>query len=784
MEIVRRPLDSIIPDPLNARAHPEANLDAIVGSLSRFGQAEPLVVQKCSSRLIAGHGRLMAMRKLRWTECDVVELDVDDRTAKALGIALNRTAELATWDEKVLATLLAELKEDGDLDGIGFSDADVDQLLADLALNEPHEVEDPGEQEPPENPVTRLGDLWILGDHRLLCGDSTKAEDMQRLMGTDVAMLCASDPPYLVDYDGTNHPSEHHAKAGREAGEGKLLGNKHWDAYVDPKTSVAFFADYLRIALSHCDERAPVYQWHATRRQALVEQAWEMNGLLVHQTIVWSKTRGVLTRSHFLWKHEPAFYGWRKGMQPERDRRPPPSETTIWELGSESDGIHPCLHPDALVLTDAGYRPIRTISVGDRVYAADGRFHPVAGVSSHIYRSPELIKIVAKRGNQATLASDNHPFLVLRPERKSTRIASWTVSWMRADEIQVGDYTMTPVMAEPEEDPLPERDEEYWFLFGLYLAQGSLQSAGHGDRNYPVFAINKKRQDLVDRIRRRWSSVGEYDGNDYGAFSYGLTVMAFDAAAGAEFQRLGGRRAHAKKPAPVVLQLPRSKRLAVLQGWLNGDGCRVHDRTYWQGKTASPDLASLMALIGESAGYKANVFRYEPPEVLGSIQGRQFKSQRPEYHLYFYERGVGGPNARFTHVEHEGRTYTLRYVKSVERVPYEGEVCNLSVEGSPTFQTAVGMSHNTQKPVAIFERPIEWHTRPGEVVLEPFSGSGTQIIAAEKLARRCRAMELSPPFVDAAVQRWQKATGKKAVLEGDGRSFDEIAAERVKEPAS
>jgi DNA modification methylase len=86
--------------------------------------------------------------------------------------------------------------------------------------------------------------------------------------------------------------------------------------------------------------------------------------------------------------------------------------------------------------------------------------------------------------------------------------------------------------------------------------------------------------------------------------------------------------------------------------------------------------------------------------------------------------------------------------------------------------------HPTQKALAIFEKPISFHTKPGEVVLEPFSGSGTQIIAAEKLARRCRAMELSPPFVDAAVQRWQKATGKQAVLDGDGRTFAEIAAER------
>jgi len=254
--------------------------------------------------------------------------------------------------------------------------------------------------------------------------------------------------------------------------------------------------------------------------------------------------------------------------------------------------------------------------------------------------------------------------------------------------------------------------------------------------------------------------------------------MAFDPVAGAEFEQLGGRSAHAKRMAPVVFQLPRAKREAVLQGWLNGDGCKVHNRSYWQGKTVSGDLAAHLALLGESVGYRTSVFRYEPPPVLGKIMGRQILSQRTEYHIYFYEREGDDWNAQSPYVSHEGHEYQLRRVKSVERVPYDGDVWNLSVDGCPSFQTSVGMSHNTEKPVELFVRPIKKHTRVGDIVFEPFSGSGSQLIAAERTGRRCRAIEISPPFVDVAVRRWQKASGNEATLDGDGRTFAEIAAER------
>jgi hypothetical protein len=338
---------------------------------------------------------------------------------------------------------------------------------------------------------------------------------------------------------------------------------------------------------------------------------------------------------------------------------------------------------------------------------------------------------------------------------------------------------MTPVLAEHEVDPLPDRDEEYWFMFGLYLAQGHLQQAGHGANRYPTFSLHKKRQDLLGRIRKMWSSVSEYDPNEYREQpSQGVVAMAFDAEAGAQFEDLGGRLSHNKRIAPIVFQLPREKRMAVLQGWLNGDGCRVHNREYWQGNTVSSDLASHLALLGESVGYRTNIFRYDPPAELGMIEGRRIQSARPVYHLYFYDQSVVAHRGAFTRIEHEGRLYSVRYVKRAERVPYSGSVWNLSVEGHPSFQTSVGMSHNTEKPVALASRAIEYSSRPGENVLDLFGGSGSTLIAAEQTGRNAYLMEIDALYTDVIVSRWEKFTGREAVLEGTGQSFKTLCEER------
>ena len=208
---------------------------------------------------------------------------------------------------------------------MGFDDAQIDELLAQIEADQAGgEVEDPGPGEPPAEPVSRPKDLWLLGDHRLLCGDSTRPEDLERLMAGEKARLMATDPPFLVDYQ-----------------------QQGWDEFEGADAGVGFYGAFLRACLPHLEPDAALYQWHATRRQSLVEAAWQQNGLLVHQTLIWVKARGVLGRSLYMWRHEPCFVGWLEGHMPARDRRPPPGRTTVWEIDQvgEERPDHPTPKP-------------------------------------------------------------------------------------------------------------------------------------------------------------------------------------------------------------------------------------------------------------------------------------------------------------------------------------------------------------------------------------------------------------------------------------------------------
>jgi len=262
-----------------------------------------------------------------------------------------------------MARMLADLQAKAvDLAVSGFGADEINALLKGLEASDKRDrLEsfdlDAALADAQAQPVTQPGDLWLLGDHRLLCGDSTNAEDVARLMDGKQASLLATDPPYLVDYTGGDHPPTH-------ANQGKANRNKHWDEYKDPEASVEFFVRFLQEGLKHLASNSAIYQWHATRRQALVEEAWVQCGLLVHQTIIWVKARGVLNRSHYMWSHEPCFYGWIEGQPPKR--KPPANERTVWHVDQqgEQSGIHPTQKPVELFL-----RPIEFhTKPGDIVY--------------------------------------------------------------------------------------------------------------------------------------------------------------------------------------------------------------------------------------------------------------------------------------------------------------------------------------------------------------------------------------------------------------------------------
>ena len=344
------PIESLRPDPANPRTHDGANLDAIKASLARFGQAEPLIVQAGTLRIIAGHGRLTAMRALGWTECEVVELDVTDLEATALGIALNRSGELASWDDGVLARLLAELRDDGGLDGVGFDDTDLDALLDQLQAESDGLGGDPDDiPEPPDDPTTRPGDLWILGDHRLLCGDSSSPDDVDRLLGGAPVHLVNTDPPYNVrveprsnnaisaglssfkqthhqKLDLARHPEKAKGTTRKMRAKDRPLANDFVTDEAFDALLAAWFGNIARVLLPG----RGFYIWGGYANCANYPPALKANGLYFSQSIIWDKQHPVLTRKDFMGAHEWCFYGWREGAA--HQFHGPNNATDLWAV--------------------------------------------------------------------------------------------------------------------------------------------------------------------------------------------------------------------------------------------------------------------------------------------------------------------------------------------------------------------------------------------------------------------------------------------------------------------
>jgi len=293
-----RSVASLTPYARNARTHPKEQVAKLVSSVREWGWTMPILIDE-RGEIIAGHGRLLAAEALKIEQVPVmVARGWSDEKKRAYVIADNQLALEAGWDRELLSSELSELHAlNFDLSLTGFDAQDIKILLRHHTFGGAEDILPDVPEE--KDVVSKPGDLWILGDHRLLCGDSTNREHMQRLMNGELAHLLATDPPYLVDYDGNNHPADHHKNAGRtKTKSGNPVGNKQWDGYIDPAAGAEFFASFLANALQHCVERVPIYQWYANKRQGVVESAWDRNSLLMHQVIIWVKSRKQLTNSH------------------------------------------------------------------------------------------------------------------------------------------------------------------------------------------------------------------------------------------------------------------------------------------------------------------------------------------------------------------------------------------------------------------------------------------------------------------------------------------------------
>lgn len=309
--------------PSNPRIN-EAGVDPVAASLRRFGWRQP-VVAKPSGEVIAGNTRLKAAHKLSLTHVPVVWFEGTDLEATAYAIADNRTHEFSEWDEPALAKLLQELRAEDSLDGVGYEAADIDELLAELDDAGPNaEIEDPGPEEPPATPTSRRGDLWILGDHRILCGDSTNADDIRRLLAGETAALLSTDPPYCVNYTGKDRPIH----------DGKPSGKDWSHVYreVDIKDLGEFLDGVFKATLPHIAEGTAIYVWHAHVQQPTIAAVFARHSLLLHQVLIWVKPCAVFGHSYYRWRHEPCAFGWRQGSKPEHGVG---QLDTVWEVDWE-----------------------------------------------------------------------------------------------------------------------------------------------------------------------------------------------------------------------------------------------------------------------------------------------------------------------------------------------------------------------------------------------------------------------------------------------------------------
>jgi DNA modification methylase len=341
------PLDKLVPYKTNPRTHNELQISQIAASIREFGFTNPILVDS-QAGILAGHGRLQAAQKLGLTKVPVMVLDhLTDAQKRAYILADNKLAENAGWDEQLLAAELEALKlEDYDLELTGFSEKELAEFMGtDGSIVAPEPQIDHAD-ELQKKWQTERGQLWLIGEHRLLCGDSTDQADVARLMDGKRAVLFATDPPYLVDYDGTNHPHKWSATHGHQH-----PGDKDWsDKYTDvdsPELGEKLYEAFIDLAVRQAiTEDAAWYCWHASRKQSLLEQVWEKHGAFVHQQIIWSKDRPILTRSWYMWQHEPCFFGWKRGNKPKRmaENYPP----TIWAFPTQAPGEttdHPTQKP-------------------------------------------------------------------------------------------------------------------------------------------------------------------------------------------------------------------------------------------------------------------------------------------------------------------------------------------------------------------------------------------------------------------------------------------------------
>jgi len=395
----------LIPYVMNSRTHSPEQVAQIAASIKEFGFTNPVLTDG-NNGIIAGHGRVMAAQRLGIDEVPTIELSyLSEAQRKAYIIADNKLALNAGWDNEVLAAEIEALKEiDFDIDLLGFDQKELNAILVQVVAE--GLTDDDACGEPPEDPITKLGDVWVMGKHRLLCGDSTSIDELERLTDGQLVDMWLTDPPYNVAYEGKTKDAL--------TIQNDSMGND------DFRT---FLRDCYVAADAVMKQGAVFYIWHADSEGYNFRGAANDAGWKVRQCLIWKKSSIVMGRQDYHWKHEPCLYGWKDGAGHlwAADRK----QTTILEFDKPfRNGEHPTMKPVALF----EYQMLNNTKGGDIVldsFGGSGTTLIAAEKNGRYARlmelDPKYCDVIVKRwqdftGKQAVLESTGEPFSDLHGE--------------------------------------------------------------------------------------------------------------------------------------------------------------------------------------------------------------------------------------------------------------------------------------------------------------------------------------------------------------------------------
>ena len=334
IHIEYQPIDALVPYARNAKQHSDTQVAQIAASIREFGWGAPILVDG-ENNVIAGHGRLLAARKLGMTEVPVVPLHhLSNTQRRALILADNKIGENATWENELLGLELAELQEAGfDLELTGFSPEEWDALIAGEDTTKDGLTDEDAVPEAPVEPISQAGDIWILGEHKLICGDATKLEHYQALLGDELVDMAFTDPPYNVNYANT-------AKDKMRGKNRPILNDNLGDGFG------GFLMEACHNLLTHT--KGAVYIAMSSSELDTLQAAFRAAGGRWSTFIIWAKNTFTLGRSDYQRQYEPILYGWRDGIDHfwcgARD------QGDVWHVKKPAkNDLHPTMKPVELV---------------------------------------------------------------------------------------------------------------------------------------------------------------------------------------------------------------------------------------------------------------------------------------------------------------------------------------------------------------------------------------------------------------------------------------------------